>query len=290
MTRENRQKRNEEICKLRKSDLTIQEIAEKFSISEMTVHRALSANNIYLGTTEHSKEMQRLHHKPKPLKAIDEVVSNIHTQQPNWEYVEGYTGCDGYAYLRHIPCGVVARKSLERFRRKNANITCPYCEAQKRQWNEWARKEEQRKLSEQKQKAKEQAKLANDVGVQIELKVCPVCSAPFIGKRKYCSDDCARKIANKKDKRIKRLKDQCVDTDITVDTLIARDGCACYICGGECDLNDYEMRNGTFIAGAMYPSADHVQPLAKGGLHSWDNVRLAHRKCNWEKSDKLIAV
>ena len=29
----------------------------------------------------------------------------------------------------------------------------------------------------------------------------------------------------------------------------------------------------------------HVVPLAKGGEHSWGNVALAHRRCNYLKSD-----
>src|SRR5699024_3546232 len=31
-----------------------------------------------------------------------------------------------------------------------------------------------------------------------------------------------------------------------------------------------------------------IYPLARGGMHSWDNVRLAHRGCNSEKSDELL--
>ena len=29
-------------------------------------------------------------------------------------------------------------------------------------------------------------------------------------------------------------------------------------------------------------------PKSKGGTHTWDNVRLAHRHCNAVKGDKLI--
>lgn len=39
--------------------------------------------------------------------------------------------------------------------------------------------------------------------------------------------------------------------------------------------------------GDNYPSVDHIVPLAKGGLHSWDNVQLAHFKCNTLKGARV---
>jgi 5-methylcytosine-specific restriction endonuclease McrA len=32
---------------------------------------------------------------------------------------------------------------------------------------------------------------------------------------------------------------------------------------------------------------DHIIPLSKGGTHTWDNVRPAHRRCNELKGDRL---
>ena len=34
---------------------------------------------------------------------------------------------------------------------------------------------------------------------------------------------------------------------------------------------------------------DHVVPLSKGGLHAYDNVQLAHRRCNRSKGAKVAA-
>ena len=76
-----------------------------------------------------------------------------------------------------------------------------------------------------------------------------------------------------------------VDPDITIQKLYRRDNGICYLCGGLCDWNDKEIRENTIVCGNQYPSIDHVMPLSKGGLHSWDNVRLAHRICNSLKSD-----
>ena len=42
------------------------------------------------------------------------------------------------------------------------------------------------------------------------------------------------------------------------------------------------------MIGANYPSIDHIIPVSRGGLHSWDNVRLAHFLCNAVKSDSMI--
>lgn len=77
-----------------------------------------------------------------------------------------------------------------------------------------------------------------------------------------------------------------VDKDITVEGLFRRDKGICYLCGRECSFDDYVIRDGVFIAGDWYPSIDHVIPLSKGGVHSWDNVKLAHRRCNLIKRDK----
>lgn len=52
------------------------------------------------------------------------------------------------------------------------------------------------------------------------------------------------------------------------------------------DSEDYTVDGDVFIAGNWYPSIDHVIPISKGGRHSWDNVKLAHRLCNSVKSNK----
>ena len=103
-------------------------------------------------------------------------------------------------------------------------------------------------------------------------------------RKKYCSDECVKKFSNrqKETKRRKAIrKNGKVDWDISIERLIKRDGIKCYLCG-----DDVIKHNNTNHE--LYPSIEHVMPVAKGGTHTWDNVRLAHRKCNWEKSDKII--
>lgn len=80
-----------------------------------------------------------------------------------------------------------------------------------------------------------------------------------------------------------------VDRGITVEKLVERDNGICHICGLPVDMADFYINeNGVQICGDMYPSRDHVRPISLGGLHSWDNIKLAHRICNTKKSNKYI--
>lgn len=112
-----------------------------------------------------------------------------------------------------------------------------------------------------------------------------------MGNNKYCSNKCSRKSGYHKRDRIRLARAKAngkVDYTITLEKLIKRDNNICYICNGECNLNDYTYQGNTFVAGNYYPSIDHVIPLAKGGVHQWNNIKLAHRICNSLKKDKLL--
>ena len=87
--------------------------------------------------------------------------------------------------------------------------------------------------------------------------------------------------------RVKRRFAMCAgDDDITLDKLFNRDGGVCALCGRRCDYGDYIFQGDTFIAGNDYPSIDHITPLSKGGSHTWNNVQLAHKRCNSIKSNR----
>jgi 5-methylcytosine-specific restriction endonuclease McrA len=53
-------------------------------------------------------------------------------------------------------------------------------------------------------------------------------------------------------------------------TLLARDGGLCWICGRAMPADDM--------------SVDHVVELSEGGSNLLDNLRLAHGRCNSERS------
>lgn len=110
---------------------------------------------------------------------------------------------------------------------------------------------------------------------------CKECGTIFIGDSKsarYCSDACRKRADNRDhDKRIYRNGQP--DLSITLTKVFKRDGGICQICGKrigfDCDSNSDD-----------YPSIDHILPLAKGGLHQWNNVQLACRGCNTAKGTR----
>lgn len=127
---------------------------------------------------------------------------------------------------------------------------------------------------------------------RIKDKKCSVCGKLFKGNGNeyFCSSDC-RILHRKRQKSLERVSKRFagmdIDKTVTLDSLIKRDNNICYICGEVCDSNDFTIINGYTICGNKYPSIDHVIPASKGGTHTWDNVKLAHRICNSYKCDSL---
>ena len=116
-------------------------------------------------------------------------------------------------------------------------------------------------------------------------KTCQVCGNVFTVQRSYqitCSKKCSRIYHQRKRDHYHRI----IDYDIDLRKLAERDNNVCQICGKPVDWSDIEQRGIKLIYGNLYPSMDHIIPWAKGGLHAWDNVQLAHRICNSLKKDK----
>lgn len=55
----------------------------------------------------------------------------------------------------------------------------------------------------------------------------------------------------------------------------------CCICG---DKIDRRLRKPNYMAATI----EHIRPLSKGGTHTWDNVKPAHAKCNFNKGDSDV--
>lgn len=116
---------------------------------------------------------------------------------------------------------------------------------------------------------------------------CEICNKDFEAHyptTKYCSDKCRMKSSKTK----RRYKDITVDRGINLYKLARRDNNICQLCGLEVNWNDYSKTETTVVCGNMYPSIDHINPISLGGLHSWDNVQLAHRICNTRKNNRFI--
>lgn len=129
--------------------------------------------------------------------------------------------------------------------------------------------------------------------ITYELRECKECGELFSVDSRltnvYCSDECRRKHYNiARDHRIPKA--QRIDK-ISLKRLYKRDKGICYLCGGVCDWNDWKVsEKGNPYPGDNYPTRDHVIPVSRGGLDSWENVRLAHWKCNLDKSADIIDV
>lgn len=121
-------------------------------------------------------------------------------------------------------------------------------------------------------------------------KSCKNCGNNFktkIHTKITCSKKCSRRWEKrKKNQRLNKLN--IVDNDITLESLYKRDLGICYICGLKCNWDDYIKNENNYIVGNNYPSVDHLNPLSLGGLHAWNNIKLAHHKCNRLKSDEPL--
>lgn len=106
---------------------------------------------------------------------------------------------------------------------------------------------------------------------------CSECSEPFVSTKRgalYCSDSCAKRHHRRLHRwtRSKRIR-SCADRDpIGLPSLAKRDGWKCHICRKTVTRRDW--------------SIDHLVPLSEGGVHKWENVKLAHFRCNTKRGVK----
>ena len=234
-------------------------------------------------------------YQPGCKKSDEEVACFINERlRPTLEYYGNYTGADGSVDLKCKECGTIFTRSMISVRHNKS--ACPKCRdaEAKAQTQSREKRAEGRKIAKEIIKSNAKAKREDERIKKLEARKnrpyneCVVCGA-LTPNPKYCCVACSNKAnwTTKEHRRRARLKAQMVDKDISVEGLFRRDKGICALCGRRCDLEDYTVRNGIFIAGDWYPSVDHIKPISKGGLHSWDNVQLAHRRCNTLKSDKI---
>jgi hypothetical protein len=286
---------------LRQQDVSYSIIAEKLGYKRDSIKHYCQRHDIRGSERDLSIEARTA-----------KYIKRFNKKFPQFDYVSGYESLDSTITVRCKVCGHVQERHAN-----SKSFRCDGCVDAER---EARYKQEQKEKRDKKRKENEYTDRyceacgllftrrgnaqkfcsdecfneANNIQ-QIKVKKCVECGEEFDtchDGNKYCSDSCRRKRANRlfyvsKDKRLGRNGKP--DHSITLDKLIKRDGNTCYICGGKCDGGDYTItEEGYFITGGDYPSIDHVFPIAKGGLHQWGNVKLAHMKCNATKRDKII--
>lgn len=288
MTHAEKEIRNQLIVTLRKQGQSMSQIAEEYGLTISAVHQICKRYGVAgvmsdrKGTVKEYRNQYTsgAYDREKNAKKYIEKISG-------YEYAGNYTGVDGFVDIRCKKCGHIQRKSMVSIRHENQPF-CPVCISNA--------KVEAAKAREKERERQKQERYLSQKFTQMSFVVCGCCENVFVtanNRRKYCSKECLAKVNNSasKDKRIKKMRAVVVDRGISLERLYQRDEGKCYICGRTCDWNDYYInKNGAFIAGQNYPSIDHVTPLSKGGKHEWLNVKLACRKCNWEKSDSMSSL
>lgn len=186
-------------------------------------------------------------------------------------------------------CHFCGKSFLEK--RERTNLYCSTSCSQKAQLQRkayWKQQDEEEELEYNKELEEFRRELlarytaliqeAEEIRIRLEReKPCKECGQVFWSSHgsQFCGEACRKRYENRrKDKRIYRNGRP--DLSITLLKVYKRDGGICQLCGKrigfDCDSNSDD-----------YPSIDHILPLAKGGLHKWNNVQLACRGCNTAK-------
>lgn len=223
-----------------------------------------------------------------------------------FEYVGGYKDSKSLFDVRCKRCGSVFKRTAQVIRRPK-QLTCFACVERKTQQSrpvfitscKWCGKEirttfknqlvcssECRRLY---QNARHVAEYQSNRSEQPKRK-CKWCGKEFNSWKRtaYCSDEC-RDAADKDRRKLQNRKRQ-LSTNvvlnngvhwnpISIKRLWVRDGGKCGICGKTVNLKLCRGGPGNRID-MMAATVDHIIPLACGGSHTWDNVRLAHFMCN----------
>ena len=286
-----------EIRDLRSKGLGYTDIARIVGMDKKNVARTCRILGIEMSRNEISEQQRLIRNKQtanaehmskiRPIVPIEEWRSRIEEKSKGkFELVEKLEYKNEARFIiRCRDCGtereitaVVLRPS------NNKSLRCKACfEIQRKR----AKEEKQRNY----EKYLENLRIAriHKKRIQVGMNFCKCGELLPVG-RKTC-DECKRKTLRNIERRNKtrrhRLKVGNQDKDITLQGLFERDGGICYLCGLPCEYSDHHTdERGNFIAGANYPSIEHLVPLCKGGSDTWDNIKLAHHLCNSIKGTK----
>lgn len=277
------------IIDLRNKNIGYTEIAEQLNCKKDRVKDYCQRNN--LGghrSTRGKMKNATLADREKKFKEDFEKLF------PDFKYHSGFTSVDKPFFSECRQCGYIIERNAQCIRR-DKEVQCDNCN------NAMKNRKMVIELLNRLLKAK-QKEIDNDIRLEIEslrrigsnhkhYLECKECGRMYFSNRERitCSERCGNKRGNRigEIRRRKRIVENGrVDWNISIERLIKRDGDNCYLCGEKVDMGDYYIKgDDIFISGNKYPSVDHVIPISKGGTHTWDNVKLAHRDCNSSKSD-----
>lgn len=102
----------------------------------------------------------------------------------------------------------------------------------------------------------------------------------WLALKKKIDPDFVARVRRAGSNRRARKADAYVE-DVDRDAVMARDKWTCHLC------REKIPKNAVWPDG-LFGTLDHVTPLAKGGKHSYANIKAAHLVCNCSKGAKLI--
>lgn len=292
---------------------SVRETAEKFGVTTVQINNVVK----YRGLTNGRSWRQGSKEYDKKLKKEAEARLEAVLESKGFVYCGGYTNKDGKVEIVCKTCGAKFTRIPATIYR--GSLVCLKCKSathrqELKRLNE-ERKEQKRIELEQQKREREEQRRQTQIRKQRErdakldkVYVCKVCGKEYTPRQYmqdegltlfsnvgYCSHACKRKATNKARKMspsgktghyYDRARKYGVEyiPGITLKKVVARDGLRCAICGGMCDWNDHTWSS---CSGPLYPSVDHIIPMAKGGPHIWENVQVAHVMCNSEKGDRV---
>lgn len=288
---------------------SVRETAEKFGVTTVQINNVVKSRGLTNGRSwrQGSKEYD------KKLKNEAEERLEAILERKGFVYCGGYTDRKGKVEIACKTCGSKFINCVDTVRR--GVVVCHVCVHERALARETERKAESAKRQEEleakwaEQKRQTQIRKQRERDAKLDkVYVCKVCGKEYTPRQYmesegltlfsnvgYCSHACKRKAMNKARKMspsgktghyYDRARKYGVEyiPGITLKKVVARDGLRCAICGGMCDWNDHTWSS---CSGPLYPSVDHIIPMAKGGPHIWENVQVAHVMCNSEKGDKV---
>lgn len=217
-----------------------------------------------------------------PHKTIEEreknFINTLNMKFPTLKYLSGYKDSESEVILQCKICGKIFKRKAQCVR-GNRKTTCFNCVNKESNIKKIKNKIDKYiiklKLKYKKEKNREIKEIANKFKTNTQyIQHCNKCNKEYTEHTKSAYCPTCRKVIHHhhSNKSLKKLYE--------------RDNGICYICGNKCNWEDKRIINGTTIVGDTYPSIDHIIPLAKGGTDDWNNLGLAHVKCNTIKGIK----